>query len=72
MDIKEKINEIVEMISKDTALQAQFKKDPIKAVEQILGINLPDDIMEKIITGVKTALTADQVSDVLGKLKKLF
>ena len=44
MDIKEKINEVVEKITKDKALQELFQKDPIKAVENILGVDLPDDI----------------------------
>ena len=34
-DIKEKIEELAEKIMKDSALQAQFKKDPVKAVEQL-------------------------------------
>ena len=40
MDIKEKINEVVEKITKDKALQELFQKDPIKAVENILGVDL--------------------------------
>ena len=32
MDIKEQIESIVEKLQKDKALQAQFKKDPVKAV----------------------------------------
>lgn len=72
MDIKEKITELVEKISKDKELQAQFKKDPIKAVETLLGVDLPDDVVEKIVDGVKAKLTADKVGDVLGGLKKLF
>lgn len=72
MDIKEKINEIVEKISKDDPLQAQFKKDPIKAMEKILGVDLPNDTMDKIVAGVKAAMTSDQLSGALGKLKKLF
>lgn len=72
MDIKEKITELVEKISEDKDLQAQFKKDPIKAVEKLLGVDLPDDVVEKIVDGVKAKLTADKVGDALGALKKLF
>ena len=72
MDIKKKISELVEQISKDEALQAQFKKDPVKAVEKLLGVDLPDDVIEKIVEGVKAKLTADKVGDALGALKKLF
>ena len=72
MDIKAKITELVEKIKNDKDLQAQFKADPIKAVEKLLGVDLPDDMVEKIVEGVKAKLTADKLSDGLGALKKLF
>ena len=72
MDIKEKIEEIVEKISKDEKLQKQFKDDPVKALEKLLDVDLPDAVIEKIIDGVKAKLTADKLSDAVGALKKLF
>ncbi len=72
MDIKAKITELVDKIKNDKDLQAQFKKDPVKAVEKLLGVDLPDDMVEKIVDGVKAKLTADKLSDGLGALKKLF
>ena len=72
MDIKEQIEKIVEKVQKDDALQAQFKKDPIKAVEKILGVDLPDDVIEKIVAGVKAKISVDKVSDIADALKKLF
>lgn len=72
MDIKEKVNELVERISKDDDLQAKFKKDPVKAVEGLLGVDLPEDIIEKIVDGVKAKISIDKVDDVLGAIKKLF
>ena len=72
MDIKAKITEVVEKIKNDKELQAQFKEDPVKAVEKLLGVGLPDDMVEKIVDGVKAKMTADKLSDGLGALKKLF
>ena len=72
MDIKAKITELLEKIKNDRELQAQFKEDPIKAVETLLGVDLPDDMVEKIVDGVKAKLTADKLSEGLGALKKLF
>ena len=72
MDIKEKISDTIEQIVKDDELQKLFKKDPVKAIEKVLGVDLPDDVIEKIIAGVKAKLTIDKVDDVLGALKKLF
>ena len=72
MDIKEKISEVVERITSDKALMVKFKDDPIGAVEDILGIDLPDDLMEKIVDGVKGKITLDKAKDALEGLKKLF
>ena len=72
MDIKEQIEKIVEKVQKDDVLRAQFKKDPIKAVEKVLGVDLPDDVIEKIVAGVKAKISIDKVSDVSDVLRKLF
>ena len=72
MDIKEKISEIVEKITSDKALQKQFEKEPVKAIEKLIGMDLPDDVVEKIIDGVKAKLTVDKLSDAADLLKKLF
>ena len=72
MDSKEQIEKIANKIQKDSALQSQFKKDPIKAVEKLLGVDLPDDVIEKVVAGVKTKLSLDGLSDAVDALKKLF
>ena len=72
MDIKEKIEELVEKIASDKVLQAQFKDDPVSAVEKLLGVDLPNDVIEKIVDGVKAKLTVDKLSDAAGALKGLF
>lgn len=70
--IKEKIEEIVEKLMKDDNLKARFMKEPIKVVEELIGIDLPDDKIEKIIEGVKAKITLDKLDDAFDALKKLF
>lgn len=72
MDIKEKIQEMVEKVTSDKNLMEKFQKEPVKAVEEIIGVDLPDDIVEKIIDGVKAKITVDKLDDVADALKKLF
>ncbi|GFI66326.1 hypothetical protein IMSAG185_01941 [Lachnospiraceae bacterium] len=72
MDVKEQIKKAVEKISKDKGLQEQFKREPVKALENVLGVDLPDEIIDQVVQGVKAKLTADKASDALGKLKDLF
>ena len=72
MDIKAKIEEVVEKVKNDPGFAENFKNDPVKTVESIMGVDLPDDIVEKVTSGVKAALTADKANDILGGFKKLF
>ena len=72
MDIKAEITKIVEKIKNNDDLLEKFKKDPIKAVEGIIGVDLPDDIIEKVVDGVKAKISLDKAGDILGGIKKLF
>ncbi|MBR6558586.1 MAG: hypothetical protein IKT70_06200 [Clostridia bacterium] len=68
MDIKAKINELVDKIKSDDSLMAEFKKDPIKAVEKLIGIDLPDDQIKAIVDGIKAKLSLDSIGSKLGGL----
>lgn len=72
MDIKAKIEALVDKIKGDEALQAQFKTDPVKAVEGLLGVDLPNDQIEKIVDGIKARIKLDDIGDALGGLAGLF
>ena len=72
MDIKAQITAMVEKVTKDPKLLEQFKEEPVKAVEQVLGVDLPDDVVQKIVDGVKAKITVDKASGVVDSLKKLF
>lgn len=72
MDIKAQITAVVEKVTKDPKLLEQFKEEPVKAVEQALGVDLPDDVVQKIVDGVKAKITVDKASGVVDSLKKLF
>ena len=72
MDIKEKINDIAETIKKDPKLLKQFKDQPVKVVEKLLGIDLPDDKLQPNVTGIQAKLGDIDLGDMLGGLKKLF
>lgn len=72
MDIKDQVTKAVEKITKDPNMKEQFKKDPTKTVEQVMGVDLPDDVMKKVIDGVKAKISVDKASGIAGSLKKLF
>ena len=72
MDIKAKINELVEKIKNDPQILAEFKEDPVVVIEKLLGVDLPDDLIEKVVEGVKAKITVDRLSEGLSAIKKLF
>ena len=72
INIKEKIEELVEKDKSDKDILAKFQKDPVSTVEGLLGIDLPNDQLEKLVDGVKAKITADKVGDVLEGLGGLF
>ena len=69
---QEKINEIIKRIQTDKELQANFLKNPVAAIEQLIGIDLPDDQINKIINTVKSKLTEEKVKEILNKVTNLF
>ncbi len=68
MDIKKKIEELVEKIKADKNLLSKFKAEPIKTVEELIGIDLPDDQIEKVVDGIKAKISFDDISSKLGGL----
>ena len=69
MDLKEQITQAVEKITKDKALQEQFKTDPVKALESVLGIDLPEEAIDQVIQGVKAKLAVEKTSDLVDSLE---
>ena len=58
--IEAKVSEIVSKIKKDSGFAAEFKKEPIAAVEKFTGIDLPDEQIKGIVEAVKAKLSLDQ------------
>ncbi len=69
MDIKAKIDEIVNKVKNDKDFASKFTSDPVKAVEGVIGIDLPDDQINAVIDGVKAKISVD---DIKGKIGGLF
>lgn len=68
MDIKAKIDEVVNKVKNDKGFAEKFQKEPIKAVEEILGVDLPDDAIKNIIDGVKAKINIEDIKDKIGGL----
>ena len=71
-DIKDIIEKVVDKIKDDPAMLEKFKKNPVAVVEKLVGVDLPNDQLEKVADLVKAKLDLDKVGDVLEGLGGLF
>ena len=72
MDIKKKVEELVEKIKKNPKLLADFRENPVPVVEELVGMDLPDDQIKQMAELVKAKIDLDKVGDLLGGLGGLF
>lgn len=61
--LKAKIEEIVNKVKNDKDFASKFKSNPTATVEEVLGVDIPDDKVEAIIDGVKAKLSNDKIMD---------
>lgn len=67
MDFKAKITELTDKIKNDKDLTEKFQKEPIATVEGLLGVDLPDDQVNKIADGIKAKISLDKLGGLFGK-----
>ena len=72
MDIKKKIEEIAKKLISDKNLLQKFEKNPAKVIEELLEVDLPDELVNQIVEGVKAKINLDKVGDALKGLSGLF
>ncbi len=78
-NLKEIVGKIIEVIQDDDKFEAKFDANPAKAIEEVIGVDLPDDQVNKIVKAVKAkGMKLDDLDDIfedkgkelLGKLFK--
>ena len=72
MDIKKMAEELVEKIQKNPKLLSQFRTEPVKVIEELTGIDLPDDQIEKLAELIKAKIDLDKAGDLLKGIGGLF
>jgi len=71
-DIRKTVEDLVEKIRKDPDILKKFQKEPVKTIEKLIGVDLPDDQIEKVVELVRAKIDLDKVGDFLGGLGGLF
>ena len=76
MDIQKIINDAIAKLKSDDKLLNKFKTNPVKVLEDLVGVDLPDDKINAVIDGIKAKLNlddlADKAGDIMGALGGLF
>ena len=70
-DVKAKVDQVVAKLKEDPSLLTNFKNDPVKTIEGLSGIDIPDAIEDKVVAGVKAALAGDAFGNIAGAVKNL-
>lgn len=72
MDIEKTITDVLAKLKIDDKLMNAFVADPVKTLEEKLGIDLPDEQINAVVDGIKAKLKLDDVSgDAKGILSKI-
>ncbi len=64
---KEKIEAIVKKVANDKKFAAELKTNPAKAIESVIGVDLPDDQVNAVIKAVTAKVGLDSLGSVLDK-----
>lgn len=70
MDIKAKIEEIVEKAKNDETFHKELKSNPVKAIEDLLGVDLPDEQIKAVAEGVKAKMNLESAGGLLHSLEE--
>lgn len=70
-NIRDIAKRLIEIMKDDDKFEAKFDRNPAKAIEDVLGIDLPDEKVNSIVKIVKSKLDLDNfdLDDLLDKDK---
>ena len=72
MDLKKMAADLVEKIQKDPKLLNEFRENPVKLLEQLIGVDLPDDQVKQLADLIKAKIDLDKAGDLLKGIGGLF
>lgn len=76
MDIQKIITDVLAKLEGDDNLIEKFTANPVKTLEGLLNVDLPDDQINAVIDAIKAKLqlndAADTAKNIFGAVKGLF
>ena len=68
MEVLDKVEDAVKELKNNDELRAQFKKEPVKTLEELTGLDLPDEKVKKVVDLVEAKIDDADVDDKLAAL----
>lgn len=76
MDIQKIISDAIAKLKEDDNLLENFKANPTKVLEKLVGVDLPDDQIDAVVKGIMAKLNIDDLAEkaegIMGALGGLF
>ena len=63
MDIQKIINDAIAKLKADDNLLENFKANPTKVLEKLVGSDLPDDKIDAVVKGIMAKLNIDDLAE---------
>lgn len=70
MNIKEMIDKVVDKAKNDPDFMKKLQKDPEKTIESVIGVDIPDGVVDQVMAAVKGKAGAEKLTGLLDKFKK--
>lgn len=70
MNMNEMVQQLIAKVQKDPKLLDQLTAHPTKTIEQLIGVDFPDEQVDEVIKKVLANVSTDKIGDVLGGLFK--
>jgi hypothetical protein len=67
-EVLDKVEDAVKELKNDDELQAKFKKEPIKTLEEITGLDLPDEKVKKVVDLIEAKIDDADVDEKMAAL----
>lgn len=70
MDIKAKIEEIIQKLTKDPSLMDKFKADPIAAIKELVGAEATQEQLNELVSGVSAKIGSAKSEGIVEEVKE--
>ncbi len=70
VDVKAMVDKVVNKAKSDPEFMEKLKTNPEKAIESVIGVDIPDGMVDKVMAAVKTKGAVGAVGNILEKIIK--